>query len=504
MDSENSSQVNEQMKSKVEILTKAFNEMDKDLNSELTQREILDFLNARTRNGREFNQNLAHKLIEKLDLDNNGTVSVEEFIKNYVYFESDLKNAQLNLQQKLNQETKTLESNKELCRQYRQEQLNSEGFCENAKITVTVEEVNMQTQFDDIKSIGITILYNDIVKQTNFIAGDTNMRVNEQYVFKPKTRKDRFEFILKGKDQNDREIDIGSKVLNLEGTESQDEYKIEILIPDINDNDKIVANISTFISFYWSDFDHYSKQVKQTEKKMDKLQKALNQTSNYLQTLDEVFGSIPPTTNDFNPNFGNNYNNYVDQDILPQTENTHQKDLSHAPLKTNPMLEEQLMFEDDEAPNPAISMVEGKLKTIFKQNKIYWIVYIKVLAALVSTLGFLSSFFKPDFPNTLGGIFVLCICLFGFKSTSSEQMINFLKLMLYIVLMLIGYDLIWILIYIGDCFGGIDKYTRGNVDGLLKFTMIVTIINELLKGCLSFGIWAQLKKIEKRSMASFK
>ena len=62
--------------------------------------------------------------------------------------------------------------------------------------------------------------------------------------------------------------------------------------------------------------------------------------------------------------------------------------------------------------NPAISMVEGKLKTIFKQNKIYWIVYIKVLAVLVSILGFLSSFFKPDFPNTLGGILVLLICLF--------------------------------------------------------------------------------------------
>ena len=495
MDSENSSQVNEQMKSKVEVLTKAFNAMDKDLNSELTQEEVLDFLNSHTKNGMQFNQNLAHKLIEKLDFDHNGTVNVEEFIKNYVYFESDLKGAQLNLQQKMAQEAKMLQSNKELCRQYQQEQLNSEGFCDNAKITVTVEEVNMQTQLDDIKSIGITILYNDIVKQTNFIAGDTNVRVNEQYVFKPKTRKDHFEFILKGKDQYDREIDIGSKVLNLEGTESQDEYKIEILIPDINDIDKIVADVQTNISFYWSDFDHYSKQVKQTEKKLEKLQKALNQTTNYLNTLNEIFASVP-TTQDFN--------NYIEQDFIPQTENIHQKDNSHAPLKTNPMLEDQLMFDDDEAPNPAISMVEGKLKTIFKQNKIYWIVYIKVLAVLVSILGFLSSFFKPDFPNTLGGILVLLICLFGFRNSSNEKMINFLKLMLYIVVFLIGYDLIWILIYIGDCFGGIDKYTRGNVDGLLKFTMFVTVINELLKGCLGFGIWAQLKKIEKRSMSSLK
>ena len=265
MESEGSS-VNEQTKSKIEYLKNVFSEVDRDLESEINKREIVDFLNSRTSDGKEFNQNLTKKILDTLTFNENGTISVEDFIKGLIYFESVLKGNQVNLQQKLYQEQKELEYNKAQCRKYQQEQLNSEGFCENAKITVTVEDVDMQTKLEDIKSIGITILYNDIVKKTNFVSGgESNVRLNEKFEFKPKTRKDYFEFKLKGIDYNEQEIEIGSKVFNLEGTESQDLYHIDIGITDFADIDKIVASIHTIISFYWSDFDHYTKLVKKSE-----------------------------------------------------------------------------------------------------------------------------------------------------------------------------------------------------------------------------------------------
>ena len=507
MESEGSS-VNEQTKSKIEYLKNVFSEVDRDLESEINKREIVDFLNSRTSDGKEFNQNLTKKILDTLTFNENGTISVEDFIKGLIYFESDLKGNQVNLQQKLYQEQKELEYNKAQCRKYQQEQLNSEGFCENAKITVTVEDVDMQTKLEDIKSIGITILYNDIVKKTNFVSGgESNVRLNENFEFKPKTRKDYFEFKLKGIDYNEQEIEIGSKVFNLEGTESQDLYHIDIGITDYADIDKIVASIHTIISFYWSDFDHYTKLVKKSEKKLEKLQKPNNQIMSYLQMLNSIYKTQnefvevtqQPTTN-YNSNTNFNLDDNTEQQQPKLKGKRRQPSANTNPAESNNiMLSDKLVDTNEDAANPAISIVEQQLKSIFKQEKIHWIIYIKVLSMLICVLGVLCSFFRPDFPNTLGGIMVLLVCLFGFRNATKEKTLMLLKYLLNGVFGLLIYDLVWMVFYIGSAINGRDKYTGGNEDGILKFTMFITILNEIIKGCLSFGIWAQIKRTEQKT-----
>ena len=163
------------------------------------------------------------------------------------------------------------------------------------------------------------------------------------------------------------------------------------------------------------------------------------------------------------------------------------------------MLSDKLVEANEEAPNPAISMVEKQLKNIFKQEKVHWIIYIKILAMLICILGILCSFFRPDFPNTLGGIMVLLVCLFGFRNATKEKTLMLLNYLLKGVFGLLIYDLIWMLIYIGSVFSGRDKFTGGNEDGILKFTMFITLLNEIIKGCLSFGIWAQIKRTEQKT-----
>ena len=76
--------------------------------------------------------------------------------------------------------------------------------------------------------------------------------------------------------------------------------------------------------------------------------------------------------------------------------------------------------------------------------------------------------------------------------------------MLYGVAALIGYDLIWVLMFLSNSWNGIDEYTGGNEDGILKFSMIITVINIFLKLILEFGLWAQSKKIEKKNMETYK
>ena len=501
MESETSSQVNEQTKTKIDALMKAFSRIDKDMDSELTQSEIENFLNSNRPYGRQLNNNLAKKILESLDFDQNGTISVEEFIKGYVSFEVDLRETQLKYQTQLNEEKRNLQRNQEQCRKYQQEQLNNEGFCENAKITVTINEVNMHTKLEDLKSIGITIVYNDITRNTHFFSGDKDVTLNEKFEFKPKTRKDHFEFILKGIDYKNNEFDIGSKILNLEGTESQDEYKIEILISDLNDPNKIVANIQTLIFFYWSDFDHYTQQVKSNERKLDKIQKALNQLNEYCRDLNEIY-DLPFSGEDPNRGKALNFRGGYEE-----PENQHTKNISdpNGIGSSNVMLKDNLLFSDEgEAPHPAIEAVEKQIKTVFRQEKVYWIIIIKIFAVLVFLLGFLCSFFRPDFPNALGGIIVLIICLIGFKNAKNEDILDSLKYMLYGVAALIGYDLIWVLMFLSNSWNGIDEYTGGNEDGILKFSMIITVINILLKLILEFGLWAQSKKIEKKNMETYK
>ena len=62
INSETSSQLNEQSKQKIEALVKAFQAIGKDLNSELTQDEIYAFLDGKTKDRNGFNRKLLHKL----------------------------------------------------------------------------------------------------------------------------------------------------------------------------------------------------------------------------------------------------------------------------------------------------------------------------------------------------------------------------------------------------------------------------------------------------------
>ena len=89
MDSNTSSAFNELQQKKLEALMNAFSEMDMDFNKELSKEEILDFLDKRVQ--KEFDRTLANRLFEILDLNNNNSISVEEFMKGYLNFENDIK-----------------------------------------------------------------------------------------------------------------------------------------------------------------------------------------------------------------------------------------------------------------------------------------------------------------------------------------------------------------------------------------------------------------------------
>ena len=115
MASETSSKFNEESRMKIDILMSAFEELGWDSQKDLTQKEILLFLNRLSKQG-QFDQTLAQKLFQVLDVNNQNQITVEEFIKGYLQFEADLK-----------------KNNDEFNKKYIQEQNNYNNLEENTE-----------------------------------------------------------------------------------------------------------------------------------------------------------------------------------------------------------------------------------------------------------------------------------------------------------------------------------------------------------------------------------
>ena len=273
-------------------------------NNKLGQSEYLIFLNKHTNSG-TFDHDLSDKLFQVLSLDDSSTITIEEFINGFLLFEEDIiKNTEL-LNIKYNKE---LEIYNQLCEEFRRykEQLNEEGFCENAKIYGEITDIDLKRRLEGIKEIIIIVIYNDKSEELHFKIGDINSNemANKTFEFKPKSRKDHFEFIMKGLNDRNQLFDIGSKVFPLNEVNSYEEYKVQIIVPEIENEEKIVAYINAKIILYWSDYKYYEQQIKKREAKLNKLKIALNKAEYYLEIIREIYGDLtikkPDIIVDFN------------------------------------------------------------------------------------------------------------------------------------------------------------------------------------------------------------
>ena len=480
--SETNSQINKQ-RPKIEAMQHMFEDIDKDFDSQLTQTEIINFLNTHTKNESEFNSNLAKRFLSNLDFDQDGCITVEEFVKGYISFENDLENTANDFQTKLKTEENTLRHYQNKSRACQQEELQN-GICDNAFITVKFTEIDMKTKLDEIMSIAMTVKLNEHFKTTQFISGSTNdsIHLNEEFKFIPKSRQDKMEFLLRGKNSDGSDFEIGKKVFELNTIKSQDKYEITIEVPDIYDNNLIIAHIKTIIFFYWSDYEKYLELAQKSENQIQKIQKAIHQTNNYLKTLNDLYGLSPDPIkqlrNEMTDN-GNTHNNFSTYHY--SNENLYVPSTINENLNGN-----------TSSPNAIVNYAERILKGIFKQKTISWVVISRILGGVLGLIAMLFSFVKGDFPNALGGLLTL-LALMMIKQFHNQKQL--LKTLLYMVIGLFVYDLIWLGIYGGSCWDKHDKATGGNENGLLITSFFITIINEVLKGMLGFSLCAASTKV---------
>ena len=293
-------------KAKIDSLVVNFTNLGYKSSNRIGQTELLQFLNKRTNYG-IFDTILAEKLFQVLNLDHMSTMFVEDFINGFLQFEEDIRrNAEI-FNIKLNQEQEIYNKLVEQCRRYKTEKLNAEGLCENAKVYGEITDIDVKKKLEGIKEIIIKVVYNDKSEELHFKIGDINSSemLNKSFGFKPTSRKDHFEFIMKGVNDRNQVFDIGSKVFPLTDVNSYEEYIVQIVVPEIDNEEEIAAYIHAKIVLYWNDYKFYERQKRKAESRLKKLTNATNKANEYLKLVREIYGDLTKKKPDLIVDFNN-------------------------------------------------------------------------------------------------------------------------------------------------------------------------------------------------------
>ncbi len=274
---------------KGDILLKKFQDMGWDLEYELSQEEILSFLNKNSKSG--FDQNLSTKLFQVLGLEDSKKITVEDFITYYIQFEDDLQQNNIELRNKIINEQNNLILYQEEAHKYKEEKLNKEGFCENAKLNVEITDIEIKKNLTDVNKVFLYLIYNKQKAEFNFDYSKEIKQFNDKiFEFKSVSKKDHFELILKyTKNNSDHFYDLSKKVFPLEEITTQDEYGVQITLPEEKDQDQVVAFINSKITLHWSDYKFYTEKIKNSEIRIRKLNEASSKVNQYISQINELY-----------------------------------------------------------------------------------------------------------------------------------------------------------------------------------------------------------------------
>jgi hypothetical protein len=475
MASETSSKFNEESRMKIDILINYFEELGWDNQKDLSQNEILLFLNKHSKQG-QFDQTLAQKLFQILDVDNQNQITVEEFIKGYLQFEADLKKNNEEFNKRFMQEQNNYNNLEEQCRLYKSEKLSPEGFCENAKITVEITDVDVQKETEGINSIIIKVIYNEKTVQKKLLINkknnNNNLIVNEKFEFKPTSRQDRFEFIMIKVDEDNIESIIGSKRFPLDQITSQEEYLVQITIPEMEGEQEIAAAIiNCKIVLFWSDYEFFEEKKKKSEMKLKKIKEASNKANYYLQKIKEIYGDLKSYELGFNNNYNQNVLLNLKQNNSKLGSNDIIKDKNYSNINnysnntndiqnniTNFRKNNEAGYED----SPQAQLNMGNESDMneplpFRAKK-----PVRLLGSLIILLSLIGSLKRPDFPNLVEGLLVVLCCYIGIRRGINKGLIWF-KYVLIGNSVLLFYDFIWLcthynFMFIGDSTGGRENF----------------------------------------------
>ena len=292
-------------KAKIDSLVTGFTNAGYKSGNRIGQTEFITFLNHRTSS--KFDPIISEKLFQVIGLDAMSTITIQEFINGFLQFEEELRKNAETFSMKLAREEEIYAQVNAEFKKYKEEHLNAEGLCENSKVSGEITEIDIKKKLEGIKEIIIKVVFNEKSEEFHFKIGDINSNELEHktFEFKPTSRKDHFEFIMKGVNERNQIFDIGSKVFPLNDVTSAEEYLVQIVVPEIDNEEQIAAHIKAKIVLYWNDYKHYEKLKRKAESKLKKLTIAKSKADEYLRKVREIYGDLTRKMPDLIVDFNN-------------------------------------------------------------------------------------------------------------------------------------------------------------------------------------------------------
>ena len=327
-------------KEKIDSMISGFSQAGFNLDSKITEEELIKYLDSRSSTGK-FEQALSFKLIQVFGLDKEESISIEDFISGFLQFEEDIKNNYEDLKQKL------IEEKEEYNKLIEEMKQNSEK-CQDAKVFGEITDIDIRRKLKGIKEIIIEVVFNDKNKEFHFKLGEkTNTDIKfKKFEFKPTSRKDHFEFIMKGISNKNKIFEIGRKVFPLNDVQSSEEYLVQIEVPEIEDEQKIAAYINAKIILYWNDIS-YEQKKKTLEIKINKLNIAITKAEEYLEKLREIYGA--KKTMQKKQSYIVEYNN--SKEVLLSVDFNNQKDIPQNVIEQEEIRQEEIQAQENNEQN---------------------------------------------------------------------------------------------------------------------------------------------------------
>ena len=459
-DSEYSSKFVEANSGKIESLLKALNNINLGDKAQLTTEDIQLFFNQYLPNS---DNSLYEKLISALEIEN--SIPLEDFLNGFTQFDAELKKSNTELSNKLLVEQNNLNNLTEQCNKYKNEKLNEEGFCENSKLTIEIENIDLRLNLN-LQNIIIEVQYNDEITRKTFDINGNNS-IDKTIEFIPNKRSDDVIFTIKGiRSENNELITIGSRALNLSELTTQDEYTVQIDIPDNNDQNNVGVVITAKIMLYFSDYQYFSGKRDTTENKINKLQKAILETNKYLKDIDSIYKKNMKIEQPSMENI-----QWNSQIMVPSNAGTNRN------------------FSNYDANNDVSDPLKFMNKNKYNNSGVG---LLKFFSVIVVFLGIFNGIFRSELHNILGGLLFLMSC-FKHYWIDSEAYIKLFKFDFYFCLILIVYDIIWMLVNINKNNCKICEPDTGISTVINIITMSTIFASVVFKSLCSIRLYAQMK-----------
>ena len=472
---------------KIVSLTNSFSELGWNSQKEIRKDEIIYFLNKRSKDG-QFDINLGNKLFQLIEIEEDSKITVEDFIRGYINLEKELNNNISELKKQIIDEKNLYNSFQEECYKYKKEKLNSEGFSENAKLSMEISNIEIKKNLRNIKEMILSIIYNSQKEELKFDYSKNIIYFNKKiYEFNSTSKNDHFELILQGiKNNDDNEIiEIGKKLFPLEEITSQEEYSVQITIPEKGNLDNEVAFINSKITLHWSNYLFFQEKKENCESKLRKLTEALLKINQYLSKINEVYGISLNNLNSesfqvskkYEFTFDNTFqtNDSLSKKNLNTGKNENQFGVGYEETRTG--------FELD------INSIKTSNRNSYKVLKGVWL--IKLLSLLCILFGLLNFLQRADYLSALVGIICFGYIFYIEKKNLAIKSKNFWRLFLLVFFAMI-FDCVWL--YYNSEFLGPLSLNGGLYDNAIRrLSFFTTGCNGLIKCFLAILMFAQYR-----------